>query len=186
MHINISPAIAHDAAFEWFKKYTQQELNTATTYQQINYKLHASHLPFDEDKWDALVHIVLMEGMHGMECIMAAQNLVKSDALVKSTTRNPPLQEPSTGDSAISSTTDLLLQDPSAWLLVMEWAKRQADACPLSINQLEKFGDHFHYEEWRDIFNAVFNTSEDGILSEVSTAECCKGKGKSKSKSDSE
>ncbi|KAG6326049.1 hypothetical protein ID866_13040, partial [Astraeus odoratus] len=159
MHINISPAITHDTAFKWFKKYTRQELNAATTYQQIDYELHATHLPFDEDEWDALVHIILMEGMDGMECIVAAQSLAKSDALGKSTTRNLLLQGPSTEDSAIS---DLLLQDPSPWLLVMEWAKQQADAFPLLIDQLEKFGDCFHYEEWRDIFNAVFNASEDG------------------------
>ncbi|KAG6327206.1 hypothetical protein ID866_11883 [Astraeus odoratus] len=123
MHINVSPAIAHDTAFKWFKKYTQQELNAATAYQQIDYKLHAAHLPFDKDEWDTLVHIVLTEGMDGMEHIVATWSLAKSDALGKSTTRNSLLQGPSTEDSAISSTTDSLLQDPSAWLLVMEWAK---------------------------------------------------------------
>jgi hypothetical protein len=68
------------------------------------------------------------------------------------------------------------LQDPSAWQLVMEWATHQADEFPILMAKLEKFSDHFHYKEWRDVFNTVFNASEDGTcIAMVKSAMAEKG-----------
>jgi hypothetical protein len=85
MQINISAAIAYDPAFEWFVKYTRQDVSHTVAFSKIEVELYVAKLPYDDEEWSDLVDIFLKEGEAGMERIMGARNLIKAGSIGTST-----------------------------------------------------------------------------------------------------
>ncbi|KAF8834258.1 hypothetical protein BDN67DRAFT_985458 [Paxillus ammoniavirescens] len=55
-----------------------------------------------------------------------------------------------------------LVEDRSAWHLVMQWAEEQIQFPMLCDTLAEQFGDRYVYADWTLVFDVVFTASEDG------------------------
>ncbi|KIK75841.1 hypothetical protein PAXRUDRAFT_18636 [Paxillus rubicundulus Ve08.2h10] len=55
-----------------------------------------------------------------------------------------------------------LVEDRSAWHLVMQCAEEQIQFPMLCDTFAEQFGDQYVYTDWKLVFDAVFTASEDG------------------------
>ncbi|KIJ09726.1 hypothetical protein PAXINDRAFT_17203 [Paxillus involutus ATCC 200175] len=55
-----------------------------------------------------------------------------------------------------------LVEDRSAWHLVMQWAEEQIQFPLLCDTLAEQFGNRYVYADWKHVFDAGFTASEDG------------------------
>jgi len=52
-----------------------------------------------------------------------------------------------------------LLKDPSAWCLMMDWAKDKI-GYPNFDNKIREFGPRYIHDKWKSLINAIFATSD--------------------------
>ena len=64
------------------------------------------------------------------------------------------------------------MDDPQAWHYVMQWVRGEIEFIPLT-QKLTEIGQ-YKYEDWKSLFNQLFNHSEDndivGAITTVQTA----------------
>ncbi|KAI5997586.1 hypothetical protein EDD15DRAFT_2194623 [Pisolithus albus] len=142
--IRITPAVLNDAAFAFLEQHARGEISDMVALTKIDLELHLTGLKFEQEQWLDLFGVILLDPAEGLNSIKTARQLAQA-------------------------TTNPLLEDPAAWQLVLRWAADDDNiSFPDFLAEMEgKFKDRYKFDDWKTIFDQVFEASRDGTAVEV-------------------
>ncbi|KAI6112805.1 hypothetical protein F5141DRAFT_1063150 [Pisolithus sp. B1] len=179
---NITPKMIHLQAFRWFKQFADSSILMDTALDNIEFALGSN---YDSDEWMDLAHCVMMElgrwsdvervWMQQLGIGGPSSDLHSQPSRVSTMSGN---QESSPGNQESSSETSLpsalistsstspLLNDPSTWCLMMDWAEDRIGYGQLD-DKMREYGSRYIHEEWKSLINEVFMLSDPGAENAV-------------------
>ncbi|KAI6102097.1 hypothetical protein F5141DRAFT_1065613 [Pisolithus sp. B1] len=141
--IHITPAALNDVAFTFLEQYAQGKISDMVALTKIDVELAIVGIPFNQKEWLDLMEPIMMNPTEGLNSIKNAWQLVQ----VK---------------------TNPLLEDPTTWQLVLRWAANDSFSFTDFLAEMEgKFKDRYNFNEWRTVFDQVFEASRKGTTIEV-------------------
>ncbi|KAI6009775.1 hypothetical protein BKA83DRAFT_14313 [Pisolithus microcarpus] len=110
---------------------------------KIDVELHLAGLKFEQEQWLDFMGAILLDPAEGLNSIRTAQQLVQAK-------------------------TNPLLEDHTAWQLVLRWAADDNLSFPDFLTEMQSnFKDRYKFNEWKTIFDQVFEASHNGTAMEV-------------------
>ncbi|KAI5994381.1 hypothetical protein EDD15DRAFT_2366460 [Pisolithus albus] len=168
---NITPRMLHPQAFNWLKRFAEGSVLMHTALDNIACTLGSD---YDNDEWMDLTHHMVMEpeswhdieklfmhklGIEGSSHASQVSTLSGNQASVSEVQASPP--------PASIVSAGPLLQDPSAWCLMMDWAQDKIGFGELD-DSMRAYGSRYIYEEWKPLIDEVFMRSDPGADNVVS------------------
>ncbi|KAI5994278.1 hypothetical protein F5J12DRAFT_785839 [Pisolithus orientalis] len=152
--VEITAALLNDKAFAFLERFVCEEFTDTTLLFNIEIELAIAGIAFKLEEWLDLIKIIILNlGGMGINTIKAAQELKQAKvALVVP-----------------------LLEDAATWQLVLCWATDDSLSFGIFLTEMEKFSDRYQFDEWKSIFDQVFEASWEGTAVEVvkaAMAEC--------------
>ncbi|KAI6156187.1 hypothetical protein EDD17DRAFT_1764512 [Pisolithus thermaeus] len=140
--LHIPPAALNDVAFTLLEQYVQGMITDMTALTKIDVKLYVAGIPFIQGEWLDLMEVIVMNGSDGLNFIKAAQQLMQ--------------------------VTTTLLQDSTMWQVVLQWAADDTFSFDDFLMEMaDKFKERYRFDNWKAIFNQVFEASHKGTTVEV-------------------
>ncbi|KIK10966.1 hypothetical protein PISMIDRAFT_19915 [Pisolithus microcarpus 441] len=141
--IRITPAALHDAAFAFLEQYVRGEISDMVASTKIDVELHLAGLKFEQEQWLDFMGAILLDPAEGLNSIRTARQLAQAK-------------------------TNPLLEDHAAWQLVLRWAADDNLSFPDFLTEMQSnFKDRYKFDEWKTIFDQVFEASHNGTAMEV-------------------
>ncbi|KAI6018523.1 hypothetical protein PISMIDRAFT_9619 [Pisolithus microcarpus 441] len=141
--IRITPAALHDVAFTFLEQYTQGKISDMVALTKINVKLHLMGLKFEQQQWLNFMGAILLDPAEGLNSIRTAWQFAQAK-------------------------TNPLLEDRAAWQLVLRWVADNNPSFPDFLTEMQSnFKDRYKFDEWKTIFDQVFEASCNGTAMEV-------------------
>lgn len=141
--IRITPAALHDAAFAFLEQYARGEISDMVALTKIDVELHLAGLKFEQEQWLDFMGAILLDPAEGLNSIRTARQLAQAK-------------------------TNPLLEDRAAWRLVLRWAADDNLSFPDFLTEMQSnFKDRYKFDEWKTIFDQVFEASRNGTAVEV-------------------
>ncbi|KAI6032344.1 hypothetical protein BKA83DRAFT_4477935 [Pisolithus microcarpus] len=110
---------------------------------KINVELHLVGLKFEQEQWLDFMGAILLDPAEGLNSIRTARQLAQAK-------------------------TNPLLEDRAAWRLVLRWAADDNLSFPDFLTEMQSnFKDRYKFDEWKTIFDQVFEASRNGTAVEV-------------------
>ncbi|KAI6130562.1 hypothetical protein EDD16DRAFT_1515655 [Pisolithus croceorrhizus] len=140
--LHIPPAALNDAAFTLLEQYAQGMITDTTALTKIDVELYVAGIPFVQGEWLDLMEVIVMNGSDGLDSIKAARQLMQA--------------------------TTTLLQDAAAWQVVLRWAADDTFSFDDFLTEMaDKFKERYRFDDWKAIFDQVFEASREGTTVEV-------------------
>ncbi|KAI6154738.1 hypothetical protein BKA82DRAFT_23323 [Pisolithus tinctorius] len=152
--VEITPALLNDKAFAFLERFVRDDVTDTYLLFNVEIELAVMGIAFKLEEWIDLIDIIILnpKGV-GINAIKAAWELAQAKVV----------------------TVVPLLEDAAAWQLVLRWAADDSLSFANFLTEMEKFGARYQFDEWKSIFDQVFEASWEGTAVEVvmaAMAEC--------------
>ncbi|KAI6147170.1 hypothetical protein BKA82DRAFT_33409 [Pisolithus tinctorius] len=152
--VEITPTLLNDKAFAFLERFACDNVTDTSLLFNVKIELAVTGIAFKLEEWIDLIDIIILnpKGI-GINAIKAAWELTQAKVV----------------------TVVPLLEDAAAWQLVLHWAADDSLSFANFLTEMEKFGDRYQFDEWKSIFDQVFEVSREGTAVEViraAMAEC--------------
>ncbi|KIN98783.1 hypothetical protein M404DRAFT_31100 [Pisolithus tinctorius Marx 270] len=144
--VEITPALLNDKAFAFLERFARDDVTDTSLLFNVEIKLAVAGITFKLEEWIDLIDIIILnlKGV-GINAIKAVWELAQAKVV----------------------TVVPLLEDAATWQLVLRWAADDSLSFANFLTEMEKFGDRYQFDEWKSIFDQVFEVSREGTAVEV-------------------
>ncbi|KAI6145967.1 hypothetical protein BKA82DRAFT_32442, partial [Pisolithus tinctorius] len=133
-------------AFAFLERFARDDVTDTSLLFNVEIELAVAGIAFKLEEWIDLIDIIILnlKGI-GINAIKAVWELAQAKVV----------------------TVVPLLEDAATWQLVLRWAADDSLSFTNFLMEMEKFGDRYQFDEWKSIFDQVFEASREGTAVEV-------------------
>ncbi|KAI6148025.1 hypothetical protein BKA82DRAFT_4015093 [Pisolithus tinctorius] len=186
--VEITPALLNDKAFAFLERFARDDVTDTSLLFNVEIELAVAGIAFKLEEWIDLIDIIILnpkgvrdkrhQGCASVmgefsarpkrEVLSGERSVVKlllALWVLPKGTQTRSLQRELAQAKVV--TVVPLLEDAATWQLVLRWAADDSLSFANFLTEMEKFGNRYQFDEWKSIFDQVFEASREGTAVEV-------------------